>query len=91
MLDVTLGDAEAAVQELEQALGDYEAQRPGPNYAWTTSQLAEALLARGRQGDRKRAAALLRDSLVMATSLGMVPLQQRCRRMAARAPAAAAG
>lgn len=87
LLDLTLGNHDAAVGELEQTLADYAAQQPGPNPAWILSELAEALLARGRQGDVARATELLHEGLAMATTLGMVPLQDRYRSLAARIPA----
>jgi DNA-binding SARP family transcriptional activator len=89
LIDLTLGDAGAAVGELEQAMIDYAAQRPGPNVAWICSELAEALLARATEGDAARAATLLQEGLAMATILGMVPLQERCRSLMVRVPALA--
>jgi hypothetical protein len=86
LLDLTLGNAVAAVAELEQALRDYEAQRPGPNVAWVCSELAEALLARAMPGDTQRAADLLQEGLAMATTLGMVPLQERFHQLTSRVP-----
>jgi DNA-binding SARP family transcriptional activator len=89
LLDLTLGDADAAAGELEQALGECAAQRPGPNVAWICSELAEALLARGKEGDLPRAARLLDEGLAMAKALAMVPLMERYRTLAARLPAPA--
>ena len=86
LLDLALGDADAAVGELEQTLIDYAAQRPGPNVAWICSELAEALLARAMPGDAQRAADLLKEGLAMATTLGMVPLQERFHQLASRVP-----
>jgi hypothetical protein len=86
LLDLTLGDADAAVEELEQALVDYAPFRPGPEVAWIISELAEALLARAREGDPGRAAVILEEGLAMAAKMGMVPLQARYRQLAARVP-----
>jgi hypothetical protein len=84
LLDLTLGNSDAAVGEFEQALVDYSTQRPGPSVAWICSELAEALLARAKAGDTQRAIGLLKEGLAMATTLGMVPLQERYRQLAER-------
>jgi hypothetical protein len=89
LLDLTLGNVDAAVHEFEHALEHHAAQRPGPNVAWICSEVAEALLMRRAPGDIERAAELLRDGVVMARSLGMLPLQERLRLLAARVPAVA--
>jgi hypothetical protein len=87
LLDLTLGDADAAVGEFEQTLVNYAPYRPGPEAAWIISELAESLLARAREGDSVRAAVLLQEGLAMTMTLGMIPLQARFRELAARAPA----
>ena len=86
LLDLTLGDADAAVGELEHALVDYAPFRPGPEVAWIISELAEALLARAKEGDPARAAVLLQEGLAMAATLGMIPLIARYRRLMERVP-----
>ncbi len=83
LLDLVIGDAIRAVAELEQALVDYAPQRSGPEGAWVCTELAESLIARGAKEDLARAAELLAESMATAKKLGMVPLQQRIRRLKA--------
>jgi hypothetical protein len=48
-----------------------------PEYAWTASDYAEALVARSGKGDTELAAILRENALRIASELGMRPLAQR--------------
>jgi DNA-binding SARP family transcriptional activator len=83
-LNLTVGDFSAAAAHFEQAEARYRRGSMRPSLAWCCSDHAEALLARGDAGDRKRAGELLREGLEIAESLGMLPLAERIRGLQAR-------
>jgi ATP/maltotriose-dependent transcriptional regulator MalT len=77
LLDMTLGDTDSAVACLTDALQQYRAGGQKPAVAWTCSEVAEALLRRGRAADSRRADVFLREARETAVSLGMARLLER--------------
>ena len=77
LLSVTLGRLDQAVAHFEDSLEFCRKAGYRPNLAWTCYDYAGALSQRNGPGDRERAAALLDESLAIATELGMRPLMER--------------
>src|SRR5262249_48975771 len=77
LLAQTLGQHEAAIVHFEAALAKNERIGALPQLAHTQHDLARSLRARGKRGDRERAAALVADATAMAERLELVALQQR--------------
>ncbi len=50
-----------------------------PELAWTCCDYADCLLQRNGDGDRRKAMALLDESLAISSELGMRPLMERVR------------
>jgi ATP/maltotriose-dependent transcriptional regulator MalT len=76
-LAVTAGHTEAGIAHFEEGLAFCERAGYRPEHAWTASDYAEALLARGGPDDRARAIALQDVALATARELGMRPLLER--------------
>jgi DNA-binding SARP family transcriptional activator/tetratricopeptide (TPR) repeat protein len=74
LLAATLGQAEAAVRYLEDALETNTRAQAPPWIARTQLELARALQARHSPGDKRRAIDLLRDAELLANNLGMQSL-----------------
>ena len=74
---VTSGRVDTALAHFEDGLAFCERAGYRPEHAWTASDYAEALLARGGPGDRDRAVALQDRALAVARELGMRPLMER--------------
>jgi ATP/maltotriose-dependent transcriptional regulator MalT len=81
LLDMAVGDADAAVAHFDQTLTRYRQVGQVPNTAWSCFECAEALLARGGEGDRERAAQLLQEGLAIAQRLDMRLLEERIRKL----------
>ncbi len=71
-LALILGDPAAAVSHSEAAISQLRRLgRPNADLGWACRECAEALLARGGEHDRRRAAASLDEGLHVAESLGL--------------------
>ena len=77
LLAITLGRVDIAVAHYEDGVDFCERAGYRPEYAWTASDYAEALLVRGGPGDRDKAVALQDAALDHARELGMRPLMDR--------------
>ena len=77
LLSVTLGRLDQAIAHFEDSLEFCRNAGYRPNLAWTCYDYAGALSQRNGSGDRKRAIALLDESLAISTELGMPPLMER--------------
>jgi DNA-binding SARP family transcriptional activator len=77
LLAVTFGQVDTALAHFEAGLAFCGRAGYRPECAWTASDYAEALLARGGPGDRDKAAALQDAALVTARELEMRPLMER--------------
>jgi tetratricopeptide (TPR) repeat protein len=77
LLAVTTGRFDTAMAHFEEGLSFCDRAGYLPEFAWTASDYAEALLARGGSGDRESAVMLQTDALRVANELGMRPLAQR--------------
>jgi DNA-binding CsgD family transcriptional regulator len=76
-LAVVLGREDAAAQHFERALITHEQLGARPFLAHTQVELAEVLLAQGRQSDASRARELLDRAGATVSELGMAPLAER--------------
>jgi class 3 adenylate cyclase/tetratricopeptide (TPR) repeat protein len=74
LLAYTVGDFERAVEAHEAAVRMHEEFRSPPWVARSRCDLARALLARNKPGDRERAVALLNQALETANAVGMPKL-----------------
>ncbi|MGZ6643806.1 MAG: ATP-binding protein [Solirubrobacteraceae bacterium] len=88
LLAATLGRAQDAVRHLEDALVTNTRAQAPPWIARCLSELARALLARGRPGDELRAVDQLQRAELLARNLGMTSLaaQAALERSAINAP-----
>ena len=77
LLAVTFGRVDAALAHFEDGLAFCDRAGYRPEHAWTACDYAEALLARGRPGDRDKAVALQDVGLATARELEMRPLMER--------------
>src|SRR5262249_4929508 len=77
LLAHTLGQHDAAIAPFEAALAKNERIGALPQLAHTQHELARSLRARGKRGDRERAAALVADAAATADRLELVALQER--------------
>ena len=77
LLAATFGQIDAGLAHLADALAFCDRAGYRPEYAWTASDYAEALLARGGPGDLENAVALQDAALDLARELGMRPLMER--------------
>jgi hypothetical protein len=87
LLDVLRGRTDDAIDHLEAGLQLNQRMGAAPWEAWTATELAAALLARGRRADRDRAAALAGSARRLSEALGLRPLLRRLRAMEAPPPA----
>ena len=76
LFSVTLGRLDQAGTHFEDSLDFYRSADYRPNLAWPCYEYAVALTKRNGPGDRERAAALLDESLAIATELGLSPLME---------------
>lgn len=83
LCDLTLGDAEAAAQRLGGALEQVDATPAVTLGACLRVELADALLHRGRGGDRDRAAALLEEAMDRAVRFGLLRVEARATHLRA--------
>jgi DNA-binding NarL/FixJ family response regulator len=74
---VVLGRQDAAARHFERALIAHERLGARPLLAHTQVELAEVLLARGRQTNASRARELLDQASATVSELGMTPLAER--------------
>ena len=74
---VTCGRVDTALAHFEDGLAFCDRAGYRPEHAWTGSDYAEALRARGGPGDRERAVALQDTALATARDLEMRPLMER--------------
>ena len=72
-----MGDRRQAATHFEDAQTFCRGAGYGPELAWTCCDYADLLLERNNEGDRAKADALLDESLVISTELGMRPLMER--------------
>jgi ATP/maltotriose-dependent transcriptional regulator MalT len=79
LLAVTLGRLDAALAHFAGGLAFCARAGYRPEYAWTASDCADALLERAGADDRARAVALQDEALGIARELGMNPLVERLR------------
>jgi hypothetical protein len=86
LLDVLRGRTDDAIRHFEAGLALNRRMGAAPWEAWTATELAAALLARGRPADRSRAAELAAAASISAESLGLRPLLRRLRAVAAPPP-----
>jgi hypothetical protein len=77
LLAVTTCQLDAAMAHFEEGLSFCDRAGYRPEYAWTASDYAEALVARSAKGDTELAAVLRENALRIASELGMRPLAQR--------------
>ncbi len=77
LLAATSGRIDAALAHFEDGLAFCDRAGYRPEHAWTASDYAETLLARGGSGDRERAVALQDTALATARDLEMRPLMER--------------
>ena len=77
LLAITCGRIDTALAHFEEGLAFCERAGYRPEYAWTASDYAEALLARSGPGDRDKAIALQDQALATARELEMRPLMER--------------
>ena len=77
LLAITFGRVDTAMAHFEDGIAFCDRAGYRPEHAWTASDYAEALLARGDPGDRERAVALQDTALAIARELGMRPLTDR--------------
>jgi tetratricopeptide (TPR) repeat protein len=75
----TAGRRDTAVVHFEEGLAFCERAGYRPEYAWTASDYAEALLERGSRADQEHAGRLQRNAIEIAGELGMHPLMKRVR------------
>ncbi|HSJ97234.1 MAG TPA: hypothetical protein VLC53_09180, partial [Myxococcota bacterium] len=84
LLDAVLGDAAAALEQLEEAQRLHERMGTRPWLAITSVDQAEILLLRGEAGDRDHAEQHLREAEEPARALGMQALLGRIEALAGR-------
>jgi tetratricopeptide (TPR) repeat protein len=77
LLAATMSRWEQAQQHFEDALEMNQRMGARPWLAHTQQQYGDMLLARGQQGDRQKAMALLDRALAIARELGMASLLER--------------
>jgi len=77
LLAHTMGNFEPAIGNFEDALSFCRVARYRPELAWSCADYASVLLDRNGPDDRERAVALLDESKVLATELGMRPLMEK--------------
>lgn len=77
LLASSTGQHEKAAAHFEEALAFCKQAGYRPEYAWTASDYSEALIERGRPGDRDRVVSLQDEALTVAGELGMHPLTER--------------
>ena len=75
LLNLTLGDADAAVDYFEECYRFCGEEELTPMLAWVCYDYARALLLRSAEGDRSKAEQLLREGLSIASKLGMKPVE----------------
>ena len=79
LLAVASGRVEAAFGHFEDGLEFCKRAGYRPEYAWTASDYADALLERGASGDHAKALALQDEAIEMARELKMQALAERVR------------
>ena len=77
LLAITLGQIDTALAHYEDGLTFCDRAGYRPEHAWTACDYADALLVRGRPGDRQKAAVLQKAALGTAKELEMRPLIER--------------
>jgi ATP/maltotriose-dependent transcriptional regulator MalT len=77
LLAITLGQIDTALAHYEDGLTFCDRAGYRPEHAWTACDYADALLVRGRPGDRQKAAVLQKAALGTARELEMRPLIER--------------
>ena len=77
MLSATLGRFEQATIHFEDSLAFCRKAGYRPELAWSLCDYADMLLERNAEGDRRKATALLDESLQISSDLGMRPLMER--------------
>ena len=77
LLARTIGRLDQAVDHFEDSMAFCRKAGYQPELAWTSCDYADALLQRNEPGDRKKALALLDESLAISSDLGMRPLMER--------------
>lgn len=88
LCDLTVGDADAAVDWLRDALARSESSGSVTLTVWAQVDLADALLARDRTADREEALALLDVAMDTAVRLGMLRVEEQAAQLHARARSA---
>ena len=77
LLAQTIGNLDQAVTHFEDALAFCRKAGYRPELAWTCCDYADTLRERDGEGNRAKAIALLDESLVISSELGMRPLMER--------------
>jgi tetratricopeptide (TPR) repeat protein len=77
LLAFTFGRIAAAVSHFADGLAFCHRAGYRPEYAWTAYDFADILLLRSGAEDQEKAVALLEEALVIASELGMRPLEER--------------
>ena len=77
LLSHTIGELDLAMDHFEAAIAFCNRASYRPELAWTCCDYADMLKERDREGDRAKAVALLDESLVISSELGMRPLMER--------------
>ena len=77
ILAQTMGNLDQAMTHFEDSLTLCRSAGFRPALAWTCCDIFDTLLLRNGSGDRTKAMALLEESLVISSELGMRPLMER--------------
>src|SRR4029450_964273 len=77
LLAITLGQIDTALAHYEDGLTFCDRAGYRPEHVWTACDYADALLVRGRPGDRQKAAVLQKAALGTARELEMRALTER--------------
>ena len=77
LLSHTMGTLDQAMAHFEDALAFCRKAGYRPEFAWSCCDYADMLLKRDEEGDRRKATALLDESLTISSDLGMRPLIER--------------
>ena len=77
LLSQTMGNLDQAVSHFEEALAFCRKAGYKPELAWNCCDYADMLMEQDGPSDQEKAAALLDESLSIATQLGMRPLMER--------------
>jgi len=80
LLALAMDRNDDAMDHFEDALGFCRRAGYRPEYAWSASDYADALLDRDAPGDRTRAISLINEALQITRDLGMEPLMERVMR-----------